>query len=343
MAEARPGGVAAARAETAALQPTEWAAVKALWLENGVLRLTTRVRPEAESGEALIKVMKAGVCGTDAALLAGMYEFTGIPGHEFVGRVEAGPEALKGQRVVGEINVVCGKCEMCKLGRKKHCSDRTALGIRGRNGAFAQFLTLPLENLHRVPPEVSDDAAVFTEPLAAALDVLDHIDLRTTERILIVGDGKLAQLVCRVLALEGAEVDVIGRHRRKLERLEGVVSHVLGAKAAPARHYDVAVDCSGNSAGVLTALDALRPRGTLVMKSTSPGLATMDMARLVVDELRLVGSRCGPFPRALELLAAGGVNAESLIDARYALDQGVEGLERSRQAGVLKVLLDIGV
>jgi threonine dehydrogenase-like Zn-dependent dehydrogenase len=316
--------------------------MKALWLENGVPQLTSRARPEAGSGEALIKVIKAGICGTDAALLAGMYEFTGIPGHEFVGRVTAGPEALKGQRVVGEINVVCGKCTMCTSGRKKHCSDRTALGIRGRDGAFAEFLTLPLENLHPVPPEVSDDAAVFTEPLAAALDVLGHIDLRTTERILVVGDGKLAQLVCRVLALEDVRLDVIGRHRRKLERLHGVVSHVLGYKAAPARHYDVAIDCSGNAAGVLTAMDALKPRGTLVMKSTSPGLATMDLARLVVNELRLVGSRCGPFPRALELLAAGGVNTESLVDARYSLDQGVEGLERSRHAGVLKVLLDIG-
>ncbi len=332
----------AARREAEAPRHLGCVPVKALWLENGTLRLTTIARPVAEPGEVLVKVLKAGICGTDAALVTGMYEFAGVPGHEFVGRVAAGPEALVGQRVTGEINVACGKCKMCTSGWRKHCFNRTALGIRGRNGAFAEFLTLPLENLHRVPPGVSDDAAVFTEPLAAALDVLEHIDLKTTHHILVVGDGKLAQLVCRVLALEGARVDVLGRHRRKLKRLEGIVSRIFLGKTAPARHYDVAVECSGNSAGLSTALNALRPRGTLVMKSTADTAPTIDAPRLVVDELRLVGSRCGPFQRALDLLAAGSVNAESLIDARYALEEGVEGFERSRQTGVLKVLLEIG-
>ncbi|HSS63506.1 MAG TPA: alcohol dehydrogenase catalytic domain-containing protein [Gammaproteobacteria bacterium] len=316
--------------------------MKALWLENGTLRLATRSMPEVEAGEALIKVLKAGICGTDAALVAGLYDFVGTPGHEFVGRVVSAPEALMGQRVVGEINVACGKCGICMSGWRKHCFRRTALGIRGRNGCFAEFLTLPLENLHRVPPQVGDDAAVFTEPLAAALDVLDHIDLKTIERVLVVGDGKLAQLVCRVLALEDLSVDVVGRHRRKLDRLEGV-SRIFGGKRAPAgRRYDVAVECSGNSTGLATALNALKPRGTLVVKSTFHAVPTMDATRLVVDELRLVGSRCGPFTRALELLAAGRVSTEPLIDARYALDQGLEAFERSDQAGVLKVLLDIG-
>jgi len=341
MATTLPGVPLAARLETAVPRPVGYFAVKALWLENGALELATIATPEAESGEALIKVLKAGICGTDAALIAGMYQFSGIPGHEFVGRVASGPKALMGQRVVGEINVACGECELCFSGLRKHCSHRTALGIRGRNGAFAEFLTLPLKNLHRVPARISDDAAVFTEPLAAALDVLEHVDLKATDRVLLVGDGKLAQLVCRVLALEGVSVDVVGRHRGKLERLEGA-SRIFRAKPSPTRVYDVAVECSGNPAGLSTALDGLRPRGTLVMKSTSPTAPTIDAARLAVDELRLVGSRCGPFQLALELLAAGRVNPEPLIDARYALDESMEGIERSRQTGVLKVLLDIG-
>lgn len=316
--------------------------MKALYLENGALRLTKVAAPRAESGEALIEVLTAGICGTDAALVAGMYEFTGIPGHEFVGRVAAGPRVFQGQRVVGEINVACGRCEMCAAGWKKHCFHRTALGIRGRHGAFAEFLTLPLENLHRLPPGISDDAAVFTEPLAAALDVLAHTDIQKADRILVVGDGKLGQLVCRVLALEGARFDVIGRHRRKLEHLEGTAFQIIHGKAPPVAYYDVAVECSGNPAGLSTAMSALRPRGTLVLKSTSPCAAMPAAGKLVVDEIRLVGSRCGPFERALELLASGSVEVESLIDARYGLDDGVEAFERSRQSGVLKVLLDIG-
>lgn len=336
-----PEVVVAGRREAAALRRSGSAPVKALWLEDGALRLARIATPKPRSGEALVKVLKAGICGTDAALITGMYEFSGVPGHEFVGEVAAGPKALMGQRVVGEISVACGECTPCRSGWSKHCSRRTALGIRGRNGAFAEFLTLPLENLHTVPPRVSDDVAVFTEPLAAALEVLEHIDLKTCRRTLVVGDGKLAQLVCRVLAQEGLGVDVVGRHRRKLERLEGV-ARVFLAESPPARAYEVAVECSGNPAGLSTALHALRPRGTLVMKSTSATPSTIDVARLVVDELRLVGSRCGPFPLALELLAAGRVNPEPLIDARYAIDEGVKAIEHSRQAGALKVLLDIG-
>ncbi len=316
--------------------------MKALWLEHGALRLVDAPTPRTDTGDALIKVLKAGICGTDAALVAGMYAFTGIPGHEFVGRVEAGAEALIGRRVVGEINVVCGSCKMCASGWSKHCSRRTALGIRGRNGAFAEYLTLPLRNLHQVPSGVSDEAAVFTEPLAAALDVLEHIDLETTERTLVVGDGKLAQLVCRVLARAGARVEVVGRHQRKLERLEGVAWKIYRQQIVPQQNYDLAVECSGNPSGLATALGALRPRGTLVLKSTLSSAARADTARLVVDELRLVGSRCGPFPRALELLASGELDVQPLIDERYALEQGVEAFERSRQPGVLKVLVEAG-
>jgi threonine dehydrogenase-like Zn-dependent dehydrogenase len=287
-------------------------------------------------------VITAGVCSTDTALMEGMYGFTGVPGHEFVGVVESGPAELYGQRVVGEINVACGACSACQAGRRKHCESRSALGIRGRHGAFAEFLVLPAQNLHPVPDGVSTEAAAFTEPLAAALDVFERADVVETDRILVVGDGKLAQLVCRVLALTGADVDVLGRHRCKLDRLEGIVANSFHDGSVEARAYDLAIECTGNPSGLVTALESLRPRGTLVMKSTYPEMAAVDGTRIVVDELRLVGSRCGPFTKALDLLDNHQVDPTPLIDARYPLAGGVEALRRSRERGVLKVLIDAG-
>lgn len=315
--------------------------MKALWLENGTLKSLPDVpRPRPGPREALIRVRAAGFCSTDAALADGLYGFTGVPGHEFVGTVASGPEGLAGQRVVGEINIACGACSACRSGFRKHCRERTALGIRGRDGAFAEYLVLPVENLHRVPDTVSDEAAVFTEPLAAALDVIEQVELNAEQRILVVGDGKLAQLVCRVLALTGARIDVLGRHPRKLARLSGIVSKALQDKA-PRRRYELAVECTGNAEALDIALDALLPRGTLVMKSTALETAAFDSTRVVVDELRLVGSRCGPFDRALELLAAGRVDPRPLIDGRYPIEEGLEGFRRSRERGVLKILLEM--
>ncbi len=317
-------------------------AVKALWLEDGAPRLVDVAPPTRGPGEALIQVLTAGVCSTDAALIDGLYGFTGIPGHEFVGVVESGPAKLCGRRVVGEINIGCGACSACRVGDRKHCEARTALGIRGRNGAFAEYLTLPLKNLHAVPENVSTEAAAFTEPLAAALDVFERTDVLDTDRILVVGDGKLAQLVCRVLALTGASVDVLGHHQRKLEHFKGIVANSLDDSAIEAKSYDLAVECTGNPSGLATALESLRPRGTLVMKSTYPQMAAVDATRVVVDELRLVGSRCGPFTEALSLLANHQVDPTPLIDARYPLAEAVEALCRSRERGVLKVLIDVG-
>jgi len=318
------------------------AAVRALWLEDGALRLLDNLAvPQPGPEDALVRVITAGVCSTDAALMDGMYGFTGVPGHEFVGIVESGPAKLSGRRVVGEINIACGACSACQAGQRKHCESRSALGIRGRHGAFAEFLVLPAENLHPVPDGVSTEAAVFTEPLAAALDVFERADVLETNRILVVGDGKLAQLVCRVLALTGASVDVLGRHQRKLEHLEGIVANSLNDSAIETKSYDLAVECTGNPSGLATALESLRPRGTLVMKSTYPLMAAVDGTRVVVDELRLVGSRCGPFTEALSLLANHQIDPTPLIDARYPLAEAVEALCRSRERGVLKVLIDV--
>ena len=317
--------------------------MKALWLSDGDLRLRDDVTlPPEPADEARVRVLSAGVCGTDLALVDAMYPFEGVPGHEFVGIVEEGPAPLMGRRVVGEINAACGSCPECSSGTRKHCRARTALGIRGRNGAFAEYLQLPAGNLHIVPESVSTDAAVFTEPLAAALDIVERVAPNKEEPVLVVGVGRLGQLVCRALAASGARVVALGRNPEKLARLEGIVESTALAEDIEPRSFSMAVECTGDPSGLPIALEALAPQGTLVLKSTYPGPLSLDMGPLVVDELRLVGSRCGPFEAALRLLEEERVEVTSLIDARYPLDDGIEGFAHSRRPGVVKVVLDIG-
>jgi 2-desacetyl-2-hydroxyethyl bacteriochlorophyllide A dehydrogenase len=317
--------------------------VKALWLHDGRLRLRDDVDSASSAAdEARVRVLVAGICGTDLALVDGLYPFEGVPGHEFVGIVEDGPTSLTGKRVVGEINAACGLCPECAAGLAKHCRERTALGIRGRNGAFAEYLRLPADNLHAVPDSVATDAAVFTEPLAAALDIVERYPPTSGEPVLVVGVGRLGQLVCRVLAAVGAEVVAVGRNADKLARLEGVVAETLRAEDVEPRSFRLAVECTGNPSGLPVALRALRAQGTLVVKSTYAQPVKLDMAPLVVDELRLVGSRCGPFEPALRLLEEHRLDVASLIDARFPLTDGVEAFAYSRRPGVLKVVLDIG-
>jgi 2-desacetyl-2-hydroxyethyl bacteriochlorophyllide A dehydrogenase len=318
-------------------------AMKALWLCDGRLRLREDLKlPAIAAHEARVRVLAAGICGTDLALVDALYSFQGVPGHEFVGVVEGGPNWLTGRRVVGEINVTCGRCPECLAGLDKHCRARTALGIRGRNGAFAEYLQLPAGNLHPVPDSVATDAAVFTEPLAAALDIVERVPPKSGEPVLVVGVGRLGQLVCRVLGASGAQVVAVGRNTDKLARLEGVVANTLRAEDIEPRSFAMAVECTGDASGLPIALAALRPQGTLVLKSTYPDPLKLDMAPLVVDELRLVGSRCGPFDAALRLLEERRVEVDSLIDARYSLSDGVEAFAHSRRPGVLKVLLEMG-
>ena len=316
--------------------------MKALWLSHGRLRFREDLTPPATvPGEVRVRVLSAGVCGTDLALVDALYPFQGIPGHEFVGIVEEGPGSLQGRRVVGEINAVCGRCPECLAGIEKHCRARTALGIRGRNGAFAEYLQLPAANLHLVPDSVSTDAAVFTEPLAAALDIVERLAPRPGERVLVVGAGRLGQLVCRVLSASGSPVVAVGRNPDKLSRLEGIVAETLSAEDVEPRSFSMAVECTGHPSGLPIALGALRPQGALVLKSTYREPVTLDLTSLVVDELRLVGSRCGPFDVAMRFLQEQRVEVESLIDARYPLGDGVEAFAHSGRPGVVKVLLEI--
>ncbi|MDB9485970.1 alcohol dehydrogenase catalytic domain-containing protein [Dolichospermum circinale CS-537/01] len=316
--------------------------MKGLWLENNQLQLRTDIPiPEPPAGEALVRVLCAGICNTDLELIKGYYPYNGIIGHEFVGVVEQGPEHLINQRVVGEINAACGYCRFCRSGQPTHCENRTVLGIVNRNGAFAEYLSLPIQNLHIVPENVSTAAATFTEPLAAALEIQQQITLCEDDRVLVVGDGKLGQLIAQTLALTGCDLLVVGRHTDKLLNLAARGIKTALANTVKDRYFDVSIDCTGNPEGFNTARRALRPRGTLILKSTYAGNLSLDASALVVDEITLIGSRCGPFVPALELLATEKVNVQSLIQGIYPLSLGLEAVEKAKTQGVLKVLLEM--
>ena len=286
--------------------------MRALWLENQKLSLRIDVaKPDAP----IVRVLFAGICNTDIELTRGYYPFRGVPGHEFVGE-------LNGKRVVGEINAVCHTCEACVSGRRTHCENRTVLGIKGRNGAFAEYLTLPVENLHVIPDAIETEEAVFIEPLAAALEIQEQIAISPDDRVLVIGHGKLGRLIARTLAQTGCNLTVAAR--------DAVV---------PEKRFDVVVECSGNPAGFEIARRAVRPRGTIVMKSTYAGDLTVKASSLVVDEITLIGSRCGPFDKAIDLLAARKVDVRDLIDAVYPLGDALAAFDHAQRKGALKVLI----
>jgi threonine dehydrogenase-like Zn-dependent dehydrogenase len=309
--------------------------MRVVWLEDRQLCLRDDLPvPVPAAGEALVRVRQAGICNTDLELVKGYYPFRGVLGHEFVGEVD-------GQRVVGEINARPPGCDCapCQRGDVTHCDRRTVLGILNRDGAFAEYLTLPAENLHRVPESVPDEAAVFTEPLAAACAILTQVTISPQQRVLVIGPGKLGLLCAQVLALTGCALTVVGRRPETLALpkrlgLETALVESLGGLRA-----DVVVECTGNTEGFAIARRHVRPRGTLVIKSTYTGTLTVDASRLVVDEIRVVGSRCGPFDAALRLLAGGRVSVTPLIADRYPLDQALTAFKRAQQPGVHKVLL----
>ena len=315
--------------------------MNALWLEDRVLGARDDVsRPVPPPGEALVRVRLSGICNTDLEMVKGYYPFTGVPGHEFVGEVVSADAAeWVGRRVVGEINASCGTCATCRAGRRTHCPTRTVLGIKGRGGAMAECLTLPVENLHVVPDHVADEVAVFTEPLAAALQVQAQVAIGPGVRVVVIGDGKLGQLVARTLALSGCGLTVVGRHPRKLARLGDRGIATCAAGDLPSREADVVVECTGSPGGLALARDAVRPRGTIVLKSTYHGETSLNLSGIVVDEVTLVGSRCGPFAPALALLAGGTLDVTDMVDDRFALADGVRAFGRAAEPGVLKVLI----
>ncbi|MDF1512756.1 MAG: alcohol dehydrogenase catalytic domain-containing protein [Anaerolineae bacterium] len=315
----------------------------ALVLDRSLRYTANYPMPDIVPGEALIRVRLAGICNTDQELRTGYLDFKGILGHEFVGIVERSPgfEHWEGQRVVGDINVACQRCPTCLRGMPSHCPNRTTLGIQGRDGAFASYLTLPVANLYTVPDAIPDDAAVFTEPLAAACEILEQIPIRPTHRVIVIGDGKLGLLCAQVLAATGCHLVALGHHEEKLAHLVNMGIQVALDPGEIPPGADVVVEATGHPGGYLLASELVRPRGTVVLKSTYHGEITVNLSRQVVNEITLVGSRCGPFAPALRMLEQGRVNVTPLISARYPLEQGVVAFDRAAQRGMLKILLDI--
>ncbi len=313
----------------------------AVHFENGRVELRRAARPRRPEGFALLRLLAAGICNTDLELLAGYYGFRGRPGHEFVGEViEADDPALMGRRVVGEINLACGRCNWCAAGLGRHCPRRKVLGIVKHPGAFAEFLTLPERNLHPVPDLLSNERAVFVEPVAAACEILEQVRIPPGAPVAVLGDGKLGLLVAQVLAAHGAKVHLYGKHREKLRIAEAAGVHTaLAARRLPVAAYDWVVEATGAAAGLGTAVAMARPRGTVILKSTVHDRVPFDTAPVVVNEVTLVGSRCGPFEPALRLLAEGAVRVDEMISAVYPLSRAAEALRRAADKGVLKVLL----
>jgi len=317
--------------------------VRGLWLETQALRLREDIPlPVPPSDEALVRVHLAGICNTDLELVRGYYPFEGVPGHEFVGSVVEAASAPEwvGRRVAGEINAACGSCVSCRAGRPTHCEKRTVLGIVARDGAFATHLRLPIRNLHAVPDSLADEAAVFVEPTAAALEIQQQVSVSPADRVVVIGAGKLGHLVAQTLAVTGCSLLVAGRSPRPLALLAARGIATATVSALEPRAADLVVECTGHPDGLELARRAVRPRGTIVLKSTYHGKAEVDLARFVVDEITLVGSRCGPFPPALALLASGRVDPRPLVEARYPLAEAVRAFDHAGRAGALKVLVD---
>jgi threonine dehydrogenase-like Zn-dependent dehydrogenase len=332
--------------------------MRALLYQNNTLTLEQNYpKPSLESGEALIRVLQAGICNTDLEITRGYLAFQGVLGHEFVGIVEklhegpgaSTPRSLIGKRVVGEINAACRRsdCFHCQHNMPTHCPNRTTLGILKRDGAFAEYLTLPTENLHLVPDDVSDEEAVFVEPLAANFEMLEQVHLKPTASVAILGDGKMGQLAAQVLTLSGCEVIMVGKHEQKLALAakHGVHTRLLDDPHSftleNKRRVDMVVECSGSAQGLELALRLVRPQGTIILKSTVAAKITLDLAPIVIDEIRLQGSRCGPFAPALRSLSQKLVDVRPLISARYTLDEGLAAFKHAGERGVLKVLMRV--
>lgn len=321
--------------------------MRALILDGeGVALSTDYPEPQLRPGEVRVRVLRAGICETDLQLVRGYMGFRGVLGHEFVGVAEEGPFA--GRRVVGEINCSCGECATCCAGLPTHCANRTVLGILNHNGAFAEYVAVPQRNLHVVPDSIDTDAAVFTEPVAAALQIPAQVTIRRNDRVIVLGDGRLGNLCAQVLADVTRHVLVVGKHPEKLRLLRSLGLETCLLPDLPMeRGADVVVDCTGSETGFPTALRLVRPRGTVVLKTTVAGTQTLALAPIVIDEVTVVGSRCGPFDRALAALQGGRVQVLPLVSARFGLSDGIEALDlvasgvSRRNHPVLKVLLDV--
>ena len=314
--------------------------MQALTWDGARAAVGERPEPRGDAERVVVRVTLAGVCNTDLEITRGYMSFRGVLGHELVGVVADGPPEWRGRRVVGEINFACGRCPTCAAGLGRHCPTRTVMGILGADGAFAEYVAVPVANLHAVPDGVADEAAVFCEPLAAAFEILEQVPAAAQARCVVLGDGKLGLLAAQVLAAAGARVLAVGRHRDKLALLARRGIETVTADAWDRARADVVVEATGSAEGFAQAVAATRPRGTVVLKSTVAHGAPLNLAPVVIDEITIVGSRCGPFAPALAALASDSVDVRSMISGRRPLRDGAEALRLAAQPGVIKVLLE---
>ncbi len=316
--------------------------MRALIFENEIRYRDDIPVPEPDHAEALIRITLAGICNTDLEIIKGYMGFAGIPGHEFVGIVEKCDNAqLIGKRVVGEININCGKCSYCISGLSNHCTERSVLGILNKNGAFAEYITLPVKNLHILPDTVSDSEAVFTEPLAAAFEILRQIDVSNSDSVCVLGDGKLGLLIAMVLSSTGCDLTAVGKHSDKLLLLERIGIKTKINPLLIGNKFDIVVECTGSRSGVEKALNIVKPGGKVVLKTTVAERGEIDLNQIVINEISLIGSRCGPFPDAIKAMKSCKVNPVPLISAEYDLKDGEKALEHAAKKGVLKIILKV--
>lgn len=314
--------------------------MKAVVLKDGELKFEKDYQPKISSSEVEVKVLQAGVCETDLQLVQGYMGFSGVLGHEFVGVAQSGKFA--GQRVAGEINCACYNCSYCSKGLQNHCPHRTVIGILNHDGAFAERLSIPETNLHEIPDSVTDDQAVFVEPLAAAFQIPTQVELSQFDKIVLLGDGRLGNLCAQVISLHNSSLTVVGKHEEKLSRLNslGIETTLLG-DFDEKQTADLVIDCTGSRSGMETALQIAKPRGTIVLKSTFAGQDGPNLAEIVIHEINLVGSRCGPFETAIQALEEKSIEVDSLITSRFPIDKAVQAFETAKRKDQLKVLLEI--
>jgi threonine dehydrogenase-like Zn-dependent dehydrogenase len=315
--------------------------MKALYFDGTKIALRDDY-PEPKSGEALVKVKLAGICGTDLEMIRGYMSYDGVLGHEFVGVVEKSDNPnLVGKRVVGEINAGCGKCNYCTTGLERHCPNRTVLGILKRDGAFAEYLVLPEKNLHVIPDSISDRQAVFVEPLAAAFEINEQLRIEPNQKIAIIGDGRLAQLIARVLRLNNSHITCFGRHQNKLQMLQKIgIDTKTQITSADERQFDIVVEATGRESGFSDTMRLVKPRGVIVLKSTMASKNKLDFAPAIINEITIVGSRCGPFRPAINALASGLVLVDDLISAVYPISDYQKAFEEAAKSENLKILLE---
>lgn len=314
--------------------------MKAVYLSQGKVSVEEFPPPQRLPGFALIRTLAAGICNTDLELQRGYYQFEGIPGHEFVGEVlESDSKELIGCRVAGEINLFCGRCDYCAIGLGRHCRNRSVLGIVRHPGAFAELLTLPDRNLHLIPSGISDEEAVLIEPLAAACEILDQVALPLGEAVAVLGDGKLGLLIAQVLRAHGSQVTVFGHHAGKLAIVAAHGIAVSTSHEYPREHFPFVVECTGSAAGLNNAIQMVQPRGTIIMKSTVHDKVTMDTAPVIVNEISLIGSRCGRFEPAIQLLRDRKIDVRPMLSAEFPLEQAPAAFAEAARKGVLKIIL----